>query len=74
MYVSRTIPLVLLMFIYKQIIVKIENSVLTVNCNNIQLNSSNTYMYMCFEPLPQAGGGGAQCCARFIGNKIFSLR
>jgi hypothetical protein len=27
---------------------------------------------MCFEPLPQAGGGGGvQCCARFIGNKKF---
>jgi hypothetical protein len=28
---------------------------------------------MYFEPLPQAGGGGGgiQCCARFIGNKTF---
>ncbi len=47
-----------LLFFSCKFIVKIKNSLLTVNCNNIQLNPTNTYVYMCFEPLPQAGGGG----------------
>jgi hypothetical protein len=53
-----------------------KNSLLTVNCNNIQLNPSNTFCIHVLRTLPQAGGGGGgvQCCARFISNKIFSLR
>jgi hypothetical protein len=74
MYVSRTIQLVLIMYIYKQIIVKIKNSVLTVNCNNSQLNSSNIYTCAsnpCFRQ--GAGGGGVQCHAGFRDNKDFSV-
>jgi hypothetical protein len=67
MRVSRTISDCSSHVKYKQIIIeKQKYSLLTVNCNNIQLNPSN--ILTCASNLcpKQQGAGGVQSCARFI--------